>query len=403
LLPPAAPILLDNFEGAPPAGSGGWEGYFDEATDSRIFCAVSSDAAHSGAHSLLFQFDVVADSWATCGFYFPAAQNWSNTTGVSFYMRADRAGMPFHVDMYAGAPGALITNYYSGETSPESVENWTLIELRWEDFLRAEWLENPGEPFNPVEVAGFSIGLSTGGMERTAGMIWLDDLNLVGGAAPGPEGAIPTPNAAILEARRAAEQNPTDPRAQLVLSLAYWDNGQTRLAYESLTRAANLAEPSDRAFFEEAAVQYYQREAWPAVSAMYIRIIRTLPAGPIPPEVEEPFHEAVYKASSTSELQLLFSVERISDPDQGRDQPMAFIAQGRAALYNGDLALANEYLEQVKSLKPSMPEIILLEAEIRYKEGKRDEAKRLLKLLIPDENVPAWIRRMAQEYFDQYQ
>jgi thioredoxin-like negative regulator of GroEL len=82
---------------------------------------------------------------------------------------------------------------------------------------------------------------------------------------------------------------------------------------------------------------------------------------------------------------------------------MAFIAQGRAALYNGDLALANEYLEQVKSLKPSMPEIILLEAEIRYKEGKRDEAKRLLKLLIPDENVPAWIRRMAQEYFDQYQ
>jgi serine/threonine protein kinase len=402
-LPLPRAILLDDFEGAPPPDSTGWEGYFDETTETKVTCAVTSDQAHGGANSLLFQFDVVADSWATCGFYFPAAQNWSNTTGVSFYMRADRAGMPFHVDMYAGAPGALITNYYSGETSPESVENWTLIELRWEDFLRAEWLENPGEPFNPVEVAGFSIGLSTGGMERTAGMIWLDDLNLVGGAAPGPEGAIPTPNAAILEARRAAEQNPTDPRAQLVLSLAYWDNGQTRLAYESLTRAANLAEPSDRAFFEEAAVQYYQREAWPAVSAMYIRIIRTLPAGPIPPEVEEPFHEAVYKASSTSELQLLFSVERISDPDQGRDQPMAFIAQGRAALYNGDLALANEYLEQVKSLKPSMPEIILLEAEIRYKEGKRDEAKRLLKLLIPDENVPAWIRRMAQEYFDQYQ
>ncbi|MEW5938078.1 MAG: carbohydrate binding domain-containing protein, partial [Chloroflexota bacterium] len=131
--------LLDDFEGTPPVGSSGWEGFVDEATDSAIVCAANTDAAHSGANSLLFEFDVAAKSWATCGFYFRNPQNWSAAKGVSFYLRADRAGLPFHVDVYGGSPGALDTYYYAGQTPPESVDNWTLIEIHWDEIRRAEW------------------------------------------------------------------------------------------------------------------------------------------------------------------------------------------------------------------------------------------------------------------------
>jgi len=167
LLPPSGSIgLIDDFEGAPLAGTAGWEGYFQDNTDTKITCAVNSDSAHAGAKSLLFQFDVVANSWATCGFYFDSVQDWSAGQGLSFYLRADRAGLPFHVDLYGGSPGATITYYHEAETSQGSVEGWTLMEIRWADILRAEWEENPGTPFPPKEVTGFSIGLSTEGTDQ---------------------------------------------------------------------------------------------------------------------------------------------------------------------------------------------------------------------------------------------
>jgi len=179
--------LLDDFEGASPVGSTGWDGYFQDNTDTRLTCAPASGDAHAGASALKFAFDAAVNSWATCGFYFDSTQNWSAGQGVSFYLRADKAGIPFDVDLYGGNPGARTSYNFKMQTSPESVGNWTLVQVRWDQILRVEWEENAGLPINPDEITGFSLGLSTPENSRLTGTLWLDDLALLGSApAPAP-------------------------------------------------------------------------------------------------------------------------------------------------------------------------------------------------------------------------
>jgi hypothetical protein len=183
---PLASGLLDDLERGPLPGTSGWEGYFQDGTDTELNCFVDSGLAHSGTNSLQFEFDVTPNSWATCGFYFDSVQNWSAGQGIAFYLRADRAGLPFDVDLYGGSPGARSTYIYSMQTPPGSESDWALVEIPWTEILRAEWEENPGEPFDPASATGFSIGLSTPETERISGTLWLDDLALLGQSAPPP-------------------------------------------------------------------------------------------------------------------------------------------------------------------------------------------------------------------------
>lgn len=201
--PPSGIVgLLDDFEGPPPAGTSGWEGYFQDNTDTRLNCAPESGNAHSGAASLKFQFDMTANSWATCGFYFDSVQDWSAGQGIAFYLRADKAGIPFDVDLYGGSPGGRTTYVYHAATPQDSVGNWTLMEIRWEGILRAAWEENAGTLFNPVEVTGFSIGLSAPEQERIGGTLWVDELSLLGAeaaeVAPPPAQATESPRRRLL-------------------------------------------------------------------------------------------------------------------------------------------------------------------------------------------------------------
>lgn len=187
IAPPSGAVsLLDNFEGAPPASTSGWEGYFQDGADTRLTCAVDSAMAHAGTASLKFDFDVAANTWATCGFYYDSTQNWSQGQGVSFYLYADNTGIPFDVDLYGGSPGGRTSYSFHTQTPASSESNWVLVEIRWADILRAEWEENPGQAFNPAEVTGFSIGLSTPETERIAGTIWIDDLYLLGETVSAP-------------------------------------------------------------------------------------------------------------------------------------------------------------------------------------------------------------------------
>jgi hypothetical protein len=70
------------------------------------------------------------------------------------------------------------------QTPPGSESGWVLVEIPWAEILRAEWEENPGTPFDPTQVTGFSVGLSTPETERISGTLWLDDLMLLGQSAP---------------------------------------------------------------------------------------------------------------------------------------------------------------------------------------------------------------------------
>ena len=394
LLPPSGSIgLIDDFEGAPLARTAGWEGYFQDNTDTKITCAVNSDSAHAGAKSLLFQFDVVADSWATCGFYFDSVQNWDAGQGLSYYLRADRAGLPFHVDLYGGSPSAITSYYFDAETPPESVENWTLMEIRWADILRAEWEENPGTPFPPKEVTGFSIGLSTEGTERTSGMIRLDDLALLDSPASAPGDNL---TAEIQDALKGVDQKPDDPFAHLRLALAYWDAGQSRLAYVSLAKAADLA-GGDAGFFMRAGDRFVEREAWVAAAIMYQRAVLAQAGGEIPANLLDAYHEAVYKAVDRRDVLLYLPFAGIANVDQ----PMAYIAEGRFHLLRGNNVKAREFLERARQIKPTLPEVTLLDAEISFKEGNQEQARGLLDELMSNPDTPEWIRALADTYLIQ--
>jgi hypothetical protein len=199
---PANTGSIDDFEGPPPAGTSGWEGYFQENTDTKLSCAPESGNAYNGVGSLKFKFDVAASSWASCGFYFDSVKNWSSGQGIVFYLRADKAGVPFDVNLYGGSPGGHTTYVYHATTPQDSAGTWTRMEIPWGEIRRAEWEENAGTSFNPAEVTGFSLGLSTPEQERIGATLWVDNLFLLG--AEPAQVANPTAQATELPAESTA-------------------------------------------------------------------------------------------------------------------------------------------------------------------------------------------------------
>jgi len=267
------------------------------------------------------------------------------------------------------------------------------MEIRWADILRAEWEENPGTPFPPKEVTGFSIGLSTEGTERTSGMIRLDDLALLDSPASAPGDNL---TAEIQDALKGVDQKPDDPFAHLRLALAYWDAGQSRLAYVSLAKAADLA-GGDAGFFMRAGNRFVEREAWVAAAIMYQRAVLAQAGGEIPANLLDAYHEAVYKAVDRRDVLLYLPFAGIANVDQ----PMAYIAEGRFHLLRGNNVKAREFLERARQIKPTLPEVTLLDAEISFKEGNQEQARGLLDELMSNPDTPEWIRALADTYLIQ--
>ncbi len=387
---PASLRLLDGFEGAPPEGSLGWEAFFDDATASKMNCNPTTEFAHSGEHSLAIQFEVPEHGWATCGFYFDELQDWGASQGISFFLRADRAGIPYDVALYGGSPQNRTTYHIRLSTPDGSDANWMPVMIRWNEILRAEWEENPGSPFPPAGVTGFSIGISDSVSGAVGGSLWVDDIALAGvfdGEIPGQV----MPSASIQEAQQAVSQNPNDPHAFLNLSLAYWDNNRPREAYDALDQSADLA-AGDLEFLLGAAQEYARREAWVAVSELLLRVMLQQEGEPSL-ELVNSYHEALYKAAERTEFKLVL------DPDElaRADEPMALVAQARFELMvNSNAARAREIIDRAKNMKQPFPEAVLFEAELFFKEGRRPEARQILVGLMDKQEIPQWIRLMAE-------
>ncbi len=216
--------------------------------------------------------------------------------------------------------------------------------------------------------------------------------NTPAGTLPGDTSSTPSADTqAVQAAKDQVSQNPGDPNAHLQLSLAYWDAKQIRPALESLAQAANLAGPNHRDFFVTAADEYKKREAWIPAAGMNLRIIQTYAGQQLPKDVEENFHEAVYKAAEQKDMPLFVFFERIDSVDL----PMGYIARGRYALYNGTMEDAKAGEAAAEKVKPDMYEVFLLKAEIHMKDNKPADAKALLTSLSADLGAPNWIRFMA--------
>lgn len=204
----------------------------------------------------------------------------------------------------------------------------------------------------------------------------------------------PTLPPAVATAVSAATQNPTDPSVALALALAYWDAKENSLALQTLAKAADLAGTSNTQFFQNAGDQFKQRQAWIAAAAMYLRALKSLgPSGKAPQGLVENYHEALYNASVLPEFSSYLPVADLSRVEQ----PMAMVAQARNLYYNGSAEEAHSILNEVKRLKPGMPEATLLEAEMDAKEGNSFQAKQNLNILLSNLNTPDWISQEAQQ------
>jgi serine/threonine protein kinase len=213
-----------------------------------------------------------------------------------------------------------------------------------------------------------------------------------------PSGASPTPqlniSPEVVAAQELVNQNPGDPVAHLKLALALWDVKEVRPAMEELAQSANLAGPNNKEFLLQAAQEFKSREAWVAAAGMYLRLVPIYRNEGMPVELENDFHEAVYKATEQKDMPLFVFFERIDNANL----PLGYIARGRYALYNGDMKDAKTQLANAEKLKPDMYEVFLLKAEIEKKSGSQKEARNILLSLSSDLGAPEWIRIMAENY-----
>ncbi|MFC1923112.1 hypothetical protein ACFLY4_07470 [Chloroflexota bacterium] len=183
--------VIDDFESEPIAEAN-WVTYWDESVPTSINCAIDSGQANNGDHSLQLDFQVVANSWATCELAFSPPANWSGGKGLSFYLRTSQPDMVFDVLVFGGTPDSRQTYTYTLETRPESVDGWTYVEIPWNHIHRVDWEANAGAPFsNPEKVLGVAFGIGADEDTDNIGTIWFDDLALMSETAPIPPAALP--------------------------------------------------------------------------------------------------------------------------------------------------------------------------------------------------------------------
>ncbi len=174
--------LIDDFESGPPAGTYGWESFWDDANPATtLSCGVDSSVAQVGSSSLRIDFHIEPDCWATCSLMYDGDPGFGGTRGLAFDYLAGAAVLLFNVDAYGGSPDARSTYHYTIETVPESVEGWVHMEITWDQILRVDWEEHPGTPINPVEINGFAFGFDTYPDTPNSGTIWIDNFTLLGG------------------------------------------------------------------------------------------------------------------------------------------------------------------------------------------------------------------------------
>ena len=174
-------LLIDDFEGGIPARTYGWEPFWDEATSTSIRCETNSAQTYSGSYSLLLDFNIATNSWATCTLTYENTQDWSSLEGLAFSMHAQETGVVFDVNIYAGSDEVKETYLYTIETPSESINDWVTYALLWSDFHRADWEEDAGETFSkPHQIIGISFGMNTYPDTPNSGTLWVDDIFLQG-------------------------------------------------------------------------------------------------------------------------------------------------------------------------------------------------------------------------------
>jgi hypothetical protein len=170
--------MIDDFEGAIPDGTLGWQAYHDDATDSKLTCAMDGTAASEGSSSLLIEADVAPSSWATCSLNYAEPQDFSAFDGVQFQYLTTDQNTTLDVDIYTDSPDGVASYVYRLNIA-DTKGHWKTTTLKWQDFVRVDWEANAGESFDQEDkVTGLAFGFGNY-EQRLISSIRIDDVILV--------------------------------------------------------------------------------------------------------------------------------------------------------------------------------------------------------------------------------
>jgi hypothetical protein len=173
-LPPETVQVIDDFE----SGSSAWLASWDAATETNIACTVEAGAGSQGSAALRIDFSVAPGSWANCSLFFEEPQDWSAGEGLAYDLHVEQAGLTFNEILYGGAPENMQMYIHPAETYT-AYEGYISYTAFWRDFLRVEWEENPGSPFEtPAQVVGLGFGFDAPADNPYTGAIWVDNIRL---------------------------------------------------------------------------------------------------------------------------------------------------------------------------------------------------------------------------------
>ncbi|MBN1312273.1 MAG: hypothetical protein JXB30_12715 [Anaerolineae bacterium] len=179
--PPAAVAtgIIDDFE----AGVNSW--HADTGSPETIIeCNADSEFAHGGGASLRIHYEIAPEDYFACGRSADTLQDWSDSTGISMWVMTDTADQWITLGVYSGDLEAPTPFEISFALPAESLNAWSQVTYSWSDFELAEWADAGGlQAVDPARMTGYSLSMGAG-TEGATGIVWIDDVELVGGSRP---------------------------------------------------------------------------------------------------------------------------------------------------------------------------------------------------------------------------
>ncbi len=182
--------LIDDFE----TTTEPWHASSDRP-ETVIECGADSSFFHQGAASLRIHYTIASDGYADCGDTFDPPQDWSSGTGLSMWLLAEQAGQQATFMVFSGSSDNPTPFELPVETTAESMAGWVQLTFAWSDFTRSPWADTGGlSELDPTRMTGYAFSFGAGG-SGLEGIIWIDDVALVGASGPPPAGSAAEPAA----------------------------------------------------------------------------------------------------------------------------------------------------------------------------------------------------------------
>jgi len=168
--------IVDDFEGAVDA----WAVFRDEGKETRLTFVQDRKVKHRGAASLRIEYDLAAESWATCSRVHTQPRDWSGFQGLRLYVRVEKEGQPFTVVVYGGKSGDDLQHFEVRFTAGKAaVGGWQRFDVRWQDLRLPEWQGDAQRRFAPRSAMGVALAFSSPEGGRNIGRLWIDDVTLL--------------------------------------------------------------------------------------------------------------------------------------------------------------------------------------------------------------------------------